>query len=281
VKWYRVEVRSERDGVQGFARLDEKGRLVSLHAGIIEMRLEPEELAKKTSYSADLFLLGMAKIDRPIGSGEDIETLQLEVVGIDEGTIVPVPRQVVREDGVLVLGKAADTPVKATEKEGREALEATVNHPLTDPVIVALAKQAVGDASDPRAKVERLTTFVSAFLGDEYGADSSSVREVIRRRKGDCTEHALLFTCLARAQGVPTREVGGFMYMGDDVKAFGLHAWNEVVLDGVWVPVDATFDQVPADATHVRLGEDGSDAFVMTNTIGRLSFKLVKVIRKE
>lgn len=280
VTWYRVEVRSERDGVQGFARLDGKGRLVSLRAGVLEMRLEPEELAKKTAYSADLFLLGMAKIDRPIGDAE-VQTLELEVVGIEEGMIVPGPRQAVREDGVLVLGEAADTTVKATEKEVREGLEATVNHPLADPMIVGLAKQAVGDAVDPRAKVARITEFVAEFIGDEYGADSNSVREVIRRRRGDCTEHALLFTCLARAQGIPTREVGGLMYMGDDAKAFGFHAWNEVALDGVWVPVDPTFAQFPADATHVRLGEDGSDAFVMANTIGRLSFKLRKVVRKE
>ena len=45
----------------------------------------------------------------------------------------------------------------------------------------------------------------------------------------------MLFVALARAAGIPSREAGGYMYMGDKLKAFGGHAWCEVVLDGHWV----------------------------------------------
>jgi transglutaminase-like putative cysteine protease len=100
------------------------------------------------------------------------------------------------------------------------------------------------------------------------------VLEVIRRRRGDCTEHAALFTALARAAGIPARTVGGVMYMGDEEKAFGGHAWNEVVLDGAWVPVDPTFDEVRADCAHVRLGhEGGPDA--EPRLFGKIRFVLV------
>jgi transglutaminase-like putative cysteine protease len=64
--------------------------------------------------------------------------------------------------------------------------------------------------------------------------------DVIQSKKGDCTAYALLFTTLARAAGIPAREAGGWLYMGDEYQAFGFHAWNEVILDGHWVPVDAS-----------------------------------------
>jgi hypothetical protein len=35
---------------------------------------------------------------------------------------------------------------------------------------------------------------------------------------GNCD--ALFFTCLARAVGVPAREIGGYFYMGDAVKGW-------------------------------------------------------------
>jgi len=42
------------------------------------------------------------------------------------------------------------------------------------------------------------------------------------------------------------------MYLGDDVKAFGGHVWNEVLIDKHWMPVDAIWGEVETDATHIR-----------------------------
>jgi hypothetical protein len=43
--------------------------------------------------------------------------------------------------------------------------------------------------------------------------------------------------------------------------AFYYHAWPEVYVrergGGLWLPVDPTFNQFPADATHVRLARGG------------------------
>ena len=46
--------------------------------------------------------------------------------------------------------------------------------------------------------------------------------------------------------------------------AFYYHAWPEVYIDegqgqGLWLPVDPTFNQFPADATHLRLARGGLD----------------------
>lgn len=58
---------------------------------------------------------------------------------------------------------------------------------------------------------------------------------------GDCTEHAVLLTALARAAGRPARVALGLLLVQQTgrVHAFG-HAWSELFQDGHWVPVDAT-----------------------------------------
>jgi transglutaminase-like putative cysteine protease len=75
-----------------------------------------------------------------------------------------------------------------------------------------------------------------------------SALEILEQRAGDCNEHTTLFTALARAVGIPTRMAGGIVYMDD---GFYYHAWPEVWL-GQWTAIDPTFNQFPADATHIR-----------------------------
>jgi hypothetical protein len=69
--------------------------------------------------------------------------------------------------------------------------------------------------------------------------------------------------------------------MGDGVKAFGGHAWNEVVLDGVWVPVDASIPETDLDAAHLRLGTEQEAIANTAATMGRLSLRVVEVETKK
>ena len=65
--------------------------------------------------------------------------------------------------------------------------------------------------------------------------------QVSKRREGDCTEHAVLATALARANGVPSRIVLGLLvaFEGGALRAFG-HAWAEAHVQGSWQIADAT-----------------------------------------
>jgi hypothetical protein len=76
-----------------------------------------------------------------------------------------------------------------------------------------------------------------------------SALEVLNTREGDCNEHTALYTALARAAGIPTRMAAGIVYMEN---GFYYHAWPEVWI-GKWLAVDPTFNQFPADATHIRI----------------------------
>ena len=262
------------------AKYDANGIALSLTmGGVYEARLEPEEEAKKIRFARDVFDLGTVKVDRPLGEATGLRRLVLEVEGEGAKAIVAGRRQTVTHDGtkvVLALGPlAASRQPAPTQAEIDDALAETVDYPTKLPVVVALARSAVGDAATPRAKVERLVAFVSRYLADAIVPESVPVPEIIRSKKGDCSEHARLFTALARAVGVPTREVSGLMYMGDDLKAFGGHAWAEVALDGEWIAVDPTWAQMELDASHVTLERVGESSAMAT--LGRIAFRLREV----
>ena len=130
-----------------------------------------------------------------------------------------------------------------------------------DPRIAAEAKAAIGDATDPRTKAERLTRRVNGMLDKKPTVSLPSAREVLRTKIGDCNEHTALYVAMARSVGLPARIAVGLVYTRG---AFFYHAWPEVYLDegrgrGLWLPVDPTLNEFPADATHVRLARGGLD----------------------
>jgi hypothetical protein len=103
------------------------------------------------------------------------------------------------------------------------------------------------------------------------------VLDLLEKKEGDCNAYAALFTTVARAAGIPSREVSGLVYGGDEQKDFAGHAWNEIVLDGHWVPLDASCGQFEIDATHISFGSDAQ----LLRAFGDLSFRLVEVQRSK
>jgi hypothetical protein len=281
-KFYEMAAKTARRGMETTATIDAAGRpIAGKIGGLFEIRAEPEEQAHQIEKSGDLFVFGFARIDRPIGDPVHVTKLVIDVEGEGLDKVADGPGQKVAraEDGkTITLTLGADAGVKATANaaEIAEALEETVDFPTRLPRVVALATQAVGDAKTPAEKVERLVHFVAKYVEDKVTPNNPSVSEIITSKKGDCSEHALLFVTLARAAGIPARQVGGLMYMGDDVKAFGGHAWNEVALDGRWVPVDPTWDETTVDATHITL-ERNDRGMGFFSTLGRLRFQLKEV----
>ena len=97
--------------------------------------------------------------------------------------------------------------------------------------------------------------------------------QVLDMGAGDCNEHAVLWAALARAGGLPARVVAGAVYANG---AFFYHAWDEAWLGSSWVSVDPAFDQMPADATHIKLIEGGPETHAaLISIIGRLGIEVV------
>lgn len=284
---YEVALHTSLSGDLGLFRHDGEGRVLSGKiGGLLEMRLEPAKKARRIEESSDLFLATTIKVDKPLGDPEEITELTLEAVGSGVEKLKAGPRQSVeREEGkdtcIIKTGARHGSKVVASAEEIQESLKESPHHPIRSSRILDLLKEAVGDAPRPRERVRRLSRFVSDFIQDDYAAEPLTVLDILKKRKGDCTEHALLFTTLARAAGIPAREVAGLVYMGDGERGFGGHAWNEVVLDGEWVPVDATFDETEVNATHIRYGDDDQSLGVVIATAGNIRFKVKEVKRKD
>lgn len=72
-----------------------------------------------------------------------------------------------------------------------------------------------------------------------YIEDDRGALYALKARKGDCTEFMYLYTALMRNQGVPTRNMGGYVYSENKVlKAEDFHNWSEIYLNGKWQVVD-------------------------------------------
>jgi hypothetical protein len=284
VTYHELAITNPKDGSTSLARYDQKGeKLLSMRiAGQIELRVEPERLAKQTEFGGDLFELGKVKIDKKLGDKSTISSLILETVGKHDLGLKLGPCQgVLRNDSgtyTVKLGKAYGQPVEASAQEIVENCAETATYPISHAKIQALAKEAVGDAKTAEAKVKALVRFVSRYITPSYTAQPLTVMDLLKGRKGDCKHYALLLTTLARAAGIPAREVGGLVYLGDDEKALGFHAWNEVVVDGHWVPVDASAGETEINPTHINFGSGtGDQTSNMFAAFGKLSFRVVDV----
>ena len=99
----------------------------------------------------------------------------------------------------------------------------------------------------------RVNAFVFDWITEkDFTVGFASALEVCHHPRGDCTEHGVLAVALLRRLGVPARGVTGWVGLGE---LLGLHFWVEVRLRDRWVPIDPTFDQVPASALRIKLGD--------------------------
>jgi transglutaminase-like putative cysteine protease len=109
-----------------------------------------------------------------------------------------------------------------------------------EPIVRALLEPTRATDGKP-ATIRSLQTFVHRYI-ESKGSRSFDIASVVaRRREGDCSEHAVLLTALARLHGYAARVVLGLVIVrvGErDVGAFG-HAWTEYHDDKEWRVADA------------------------------------------
>ena len=149
-------------------------------------------------------------------------------------------------------------------------LKATLAAPSNLGQIRDLAAQVSGAGSEME-KIGRILSWMDANIAKE-AVDSFTAVDVLRERRAECQGHAYLFAALARASGIPTRIVNGLVY-SEDHKGFLYHTWNEAWIEGRgWQPVDATFGQLHADATHLKLieGEQAGDLVPLVGLVGKI-----------
>jgi transglutaminase-like putative cysteine protease len=142
------------------------------------------------------------------------------------------------------------------------------------PVVDAAGVRRLAERHGPRdvdsaAAVEQALDQLTVSISRDYEYQpltttvTTAVDEVLRLRSGVCQDFAHLFIAVARAMGVPTRYVSGYVHSGGDMPTIGAsHAWAEAWLPGRgWLGYDATHP-IRAGENHVRVavGRDYRDA---------------------
>jgi hypothetical protein len=121
-----------------------------------------------------------------------------------------------------------------------------------DSELVALAQSVVAGEPDLYLAARRLERWVGEHMTFDAGIVMAPSTEVLRNRRGTCSEFATLLAAMARAVGIPARYVLGYVYVDG---MLGGHAWTEVLVGADWIPLDAVMaGSGPADAARFAFG---------------------------
>lgn len=263
-KVYKIHTSLEFMGIETVSYVTGQGTVLEdITAGQITMRLEPKEIAKDVDYSNDVIVSNAAMVDEPISNPRTRKSLQLRLTGpLSPAHLFNDERQFLTQDGdsydftskALNLDgfKTVQIPVK--NEKVKQWLEPTLFVQCDDPRIVAKAKEIIGDETDSLKASTLLCEWVYNNVKTIFSARLTNALEVLDSLEGDCTEHSILFVALARAAGIPAREVAGLIYMDGAKPGFYFHQWAKVWV-GKWVDVDPTWNQPLADVTHIKLAE--------------------------
>jgi transglutaminase-like putative cysteine protease len=280
---FRVEM--EFAGLRTTSWITDTGEVLREESplGLITVRESPENaraMAVSNRMRGDLLAASsvVPQSRKPIGEPRDVRRMRLRLDGADLSA-PDMDGGAQRVDGDVL--ELRDPQALQAERADADAAHYLAPEPFIEsdaPEIVAEAAAAVRGVTGTRERAERLTRYVNALLEKKPTISLPSAREVLRTKVGDCNEHTALYVAMARALGLPARIAVGMVYIHG---AFYYHAWPEVYIDeggdrGLWLPVDPTLNQFPADATHLRLARGGLDKqAAILPLIGRLKMTVL------
>lgn len=277
---------SEKEKVPVTTWVAEDGRVLEMEYGqTMKARAEPEDVAKRLDL-VEVFGLTRVVLPKPLPDSAKAIPGQVKLVmaNLPEKFQKNTSRQKYepQPDGTVLVTLSARAPDPKVLKprplkdpEGGDNLKTSIVIESDSPRIREQAQQIVGEEKDAYAAAQKIVLWVGRSLKKDYGASADRATDVLRQRKGDCTEHSLLAVSLLRASGIPARRVDGVIYMvnQDQVPALYWHEWVEAWV-GEWTQMDPTFEEPVASAVHFGVGLEGNAE--ITPLIGTLKVVDVK-----
>ena len=182
------------------------------------------------------------------------------------------------QNGVLrltreTLSTGRSGPAEEADCDDPDAISASRFVQADHADIVTHSQTIAPDSNDTLQTVQALAAWVYANLDKRPVIGLPDALTTLRNRKGDCNEHAALFAALARSRGIPARIAAGVTLHQE---RFYYHAWNEVCIEGRWLSLDTTKNQIPADLTHIRLVTgDLEDQLRIGAALGKLRLEIL------
>jgi hypothetical protein len=250
--------------------------------GFVLRKIAPETEATPVASgdSGDMIRsLAVTATGKPVFVGA--ARMVVRVSGVEPGTLPDDPPWQTRDDNVFTLIQPAPLPPSgsspAPDFDPEPWLESDAFVTARHPDIMKQAREIVGTETEPWKQALLLHTWLFENIDKVPVLSVPNALDVLRTRTGDCNEHAVLFTALARALNIPTRIAIGLVY-SDTLEGFGYHAWPEVYCNNTWIPMDPTLGQVAADATHIKLLNGSIEAWVrLAAYIGQIKLEILSI----
>ena len=280
---YRVETRLLGLDTTTWIATDGRPLFERSMQGVLISALEDEDVARRYLIEASLnkrdAMLDFTLVKAgPIQAPRQVS--RMEIVFLNDMGVPTDGGQVCRRTPERVEC-TIDRSAPLAQDDPKRYLKATFAAPSNLRDISDLARRIAGDAGSDDERIARLIAWMDANIAKE-AVDAFTAEDVLRARKGECQGHSYVLAAFARSLGMPARIVNGIVY-SEEHGGFLYHTWNEVWVAGRgWQPVDATFGQAHADATHVKLveGETAAELMPIVQLVGRVRVGAVTAVSR-
>jgi hypothetical protein len=245
---------------------DSDARLLQSNLSILEAVWEDEQQARSKAALGNLLEPMAVKPPTRMRISQPVEKLTAVFSGVPEARRLNTDSQIwskAADGAMLTIVRPAflvsATPLLASIDNTAQVewLARDARIQTDDPAILKQAAILKKGAATTGELAQRILDWVYKNIDKQYTPTFSNASETMKTRVGDCGEHAVLYVALARAAGLPAREVVGLVY-SNELGGFGYHAWAEVWI-GRWAPVDPSWGQFPADASHIAFAFGGME----------------------
>lgn len=276
-----IKLRQSFRGISVLSWVDGEGRTLKEEspAGLSLLRQSVQEVKNLPSRGMSLDMVAQTAIPvaTPIADASSRRAIDLRLSGVQLGNFqLSGGRQ--RLDGERLeirreeLRQVSTQKLPITDARLQPYLRPTPFLQSDHPSIRALSAQILQGETNALRAALKIKDWVYKELAKEPTVSIPNALEVLRTKKGDCNEHAVLFNALARAAGIPAKTVVGVVYLRG---AFYYHAWSEIWL-GNWISLDPVLNQFPADVTHVKFLEGEIDRQLdILQLIGNLKIEVL------
>ncbi len=245
--------------------------------------------------SVELGEVGMVSLNKPITDANFVPRITF-LVQLKHGSpqtrfpetpfqsVIPL-KESANAAKIRVWSAVGDDPKKIGNSAFNDTEDTTSDDALASGVLVNsddpklrefVAKIDVSSLSpwETARKLEQLVH--ESMHGTTFSVAFAPSSEVLKTMSGDCTEYAVLLAAACRLKKIPCRLVLGLVYSPLKTAesaangAMAFHLWNEVLVDGVWRPLDATFGQGGANAARLKIADvdlSGDSFAALTNSV--------------
>lgn len=228
-----------------------------------------------------LLRLEIGNVSRELPPNDNIQKVE-EVPGSagDKGktVIVTITTRPLPTGPTVPLFKSADE----APADLKPFLQSTIYVEADSKTFQDLAKKVVGGETDSAKAAQKIATYVHGLMKpDPTISNLRSASDLLKDPRGVCRDYTLLYTTIARAAGLATKQCIGVTYFNG---AFLGHAWPEVWMGkdpdtgkDLWIALEPTWGVPFADAAHLKLAEgEISDFFKVAADMGQYTIKILE-----